>query len=584
MNRRQFFYTISVVIFLWLLLLPNWQCSKPEAPSGPAFILQNPQVLVPNIISNYVSSARFAADGQAVIFNGRLDGDSWDCIYTVPVRGGKYRKIIESTDDLFFPSFSDDGSKIIYTKGFARQIMLYDIASDESSELPVFGNTPVLLPDNETVLYSGVIDANLKLYHIPTHQTKNLTESYISANFSPIMLSDDSQLHWIEKFRNGLYKLNRAGLDSTAPTAFYSSRKPIFGITTSPGGKWVMVNYQDGSLMAVNAEDSSTATVEIQVDDNDRQQTPLISLLDWSIDGSRIIYASVLPEKYATVNPFFKHGYYKADLVIADLKWDKIGAGDIIRPLPQRQLTLFSKPLSDSIATPFHQKKTNNPPRIVSTPPTTVLQGDVYIYRAQAIDIDLFDELEYRQRSSPAGAEMLPRSGILYWVAGEPGNYRFSVLVSDNGGAVDEQTFTVNVLPQPDWQRSSFIPQPKPEIQSEYIAGLVFKDPNNDGFLSAGENASLLIDLRTRSVAMDSVKLQLLTTTSSGEIEMEQELIFERCVPDRWTRKIIALKGLDGLRNRPIVIRGILQNSKGISLLPASLVISARNTGELNKN
>lgn len=560
-----------------MFVSPFFQCSKPVAADGPKFILQNPQILVPNVVSNYVSSSRFDSDAQTVIFNGRLGGDSWDCIYTVPVQGGEYQKIIESTDDLLFPSFSDDRSKVIYTRGFARQIMLYDIASEETMELPIFGNMPILLPDNKTVLFSGVIDANLKLYHIPTRQSKNLTESWVSSNFSPILLSDDFQLRWVEKLRNGLYKLNRGNLESDKSSSFHTDRKAIYGMTTSPSGQWNLVNFLDGSLIGVHGNDSTIASVEIQADNDDQSHMPLISLPDWSINGSKLVYTSVPSEKFARINPFFKYGYYKADLVVASLKWEKINNGDIIRPLSPQTVSLFpedASPISREAIT----RKTNNPPVITSRPPATVLQGDVFIYRVNAVDIDLFDDLEYKQTDGPLDAEMLAKSGILYWVAGEPGDYQFAVAVSDNGGETDQQTFIVNVLPKPDWKRSNFIHKPKPEIENEYLAGLVFKDPNNDGFLSPGENASLLIDLRSRSIAMDSVKLQLLTTVFSGEIEMEHELVFEQCIPGQWTRKIIPIKGLEGLQNRPIVIRGILQNSTGISLLPASLIISAKNT------
>ncbi|MBU0710362.1 hypothetical protein KJ762_05415 [bacterium] len=583
MSKQRFYYLILTIFLILLFGSPFFQCSKPASYDGPKFILQNPQTLIPNIVSNYIISSRFDTDGQTVIFNGRLDGDSWDCIYTIPVQGGDYRKIIESTDDLLFPSFSDDRSKIIYARGFARQVMLYNIESGESTELPIFGNTPILLPDNATVLYSGVIDANLKLYHIPSRQSKNLTESYVSANFSPVLLSDDFQLRWIEKLRNGLYKLNRGDLESDKSNSFHTDRKAIYGITVSPSGQWNLVNFQDGSLIGVHGKDSTTATVEIQVDNDDLYQMPLISLPDWSVSGSRLVYTSVPSEKFATVNPFFKHGYYKADLVVASLKWEKINNGDIFRSLAPQTVSLFPETAPANITTTTTTQKTNNPPKIVSMPPATVLQGDVFIYRVSAVDIDLFDDLEYRQTGGPVNAEMLAKSGILYWVAEEPGDYQFSVAVSDNSGETDRQTFAVNVLPRPDWKRSEFVHRPKPEIQNEYLAGMVFKDPNNDGFLSPGENASLLIDLKSRSFAMDSVKLHLLTTVFSGEIEMEHELIFERCVPDQWTRKIIPIKGLEGLQNRPIVIRGILQNSSGITLLPASLVISAKNPG-IQKN
>ena len=263
--------------------------------------------------------------------------------------------------------------------------------------------------------------------------------------------------------------------------------------------------------------------------------------------------------------------------MIAGLKLEKIDDGDIFRALQPQQVDLFPFSETPQTAEKARPAELNNPPKIVSDPPDTIFQGDFYIYRVQSVEIDLFDALEYRLLYGPAEAEMLPNSGILYWVPSDTGNYEFNVTVSDEKGARDVQSFVVNVLANPDWNQRDFTYPEKPPVKGEYIAGLVFKDPNNDGLLSAGEEAQILIDLKSRSTEMDSVKLQLITTTRSGEIEMENEIIFEHCSTDKWSRKIIPVKGLAGLRNRPIVIRGILQSATGLDILPASLVISAHN-------
>jgi len=80
---------------------------------------------------------------------------------------------------------------------------------------------------------------------------------------------------------------------------------------------------------------------------------------------------------------------------------------------------------------------------------------------------------------------------------------------------------------------------------------------------------------------MDSVRLQLISTATDEEIELANELIFEHCTTDQWSRKIVPIKGLAGLRNRPIVIRGLIQTANGLDVLPASLLISAKNTSAL---
>jgi len=574
LNKRQVFNSfLSAFLFLFVLFLFS-QCSKPQTAPGPTFTIQNQRVLVPNIISNYVCSPRFDPNSQTVIFNARLDGDSWDGIYTIPTNGGDYRKILEANDDLYFPSFSQNGDKIIYCQGFSRQIMVYDIAENSSEKLPIFGNTPVLLADNETVLYSGVIDANLKLYHIPSRQSRNLTESYISANFASVVLSDNIQLHWIEKMRNGVYKLVGGDIGSNSSRALWQSPRPLRGLTTSPGGQWNLINFSDGSLLAINSKDTSIATVSVQNDDPKQKQTPLISLPDWSISGNKVVYTSVLPEKYSTTNPFFKNGHFQADLVIADIRWDKISNADIIRSLQPQPVILFSEkpPEKSQMST----EKRNNPPKILSTPPKTAIAGEMLVYRISAVDIDLFDDLVYRKLIGPPESEVLSKTGILYWIAGEPGDYRFTVEVSD-GITNDRQSFGVTVLPNPDWDTIPYVSDSKPGTGNEYLAGFRFVDSNDDGFLTPGESAGLLIDLKTRDTIRNNVSLQLLISTSAGEIEIDRNHVFPTCIPDRWSRKIIPIKGLDNLQNRPIIIRGLLQDSIGIRFLPASLIISAKN-------
>lgn len=575
MEKQRKFCSGPGIFGLLLLLGAVFQCSKPAVYDGPKFILSNPEILVPEIVSNYVVAPRFDPEGRSVIFNGRLDGDSWDCIYSIPVQGGEYRRLIEASDDLLYPSYSRDLSKIIYTKGFARQIMLYDIESGETTRLPVFGNSPRLLPDNETVLFSGVIDANLQLYHIPSHRTMDITESFVSANFAPVLLSDNVQIRWIEQLRNGLFKLCQTDLETRQPFSLFSGYKPIWSNSVSPSGQWSLLNFRDGTLLAVHGNDSTIAPVEFQPD-NPEQPVPLAALPDWSMSGSDIVFTSVKPDQHGEKNPFFKTGCFRADLVIAGVSWEKISNSDIVRALPDQSPVLFPEPPEMTQPSPALQS-VNNPPRIISEPPETVLAGDVYIYRIQAVDIDLFDELQYRQTSGPDNAEVLPNTGILYWIAGEPGDYQFSVVVRDDVGATDRQIFRVNVLPKPDWIRQQASKPSETAIENDYLAGMLFRDPNDDGFLSAGEEGGILIDLKTRTIPMDSVRLQLLASVGHGELEMQTEILFERCTPDQWQRKIVPIKGLQGLQNRRLVIRGILQDSDGIKLFPASLVIAAGN-------
>ena len=127
----------TLCLLLISLLLAG--CSKNEEQEIPVFIFQNLKTLVGAISSNYVIIPRFDSNAQEVIFNGKLSPDDfWDCIYSVPVQGGNYKKIYESTEDLLYPSFSSDKRNVIFSKGLSCQIHILNIETQEVKDLPVY--------------------------------------------------------------------------------------------------------------------------------------------------------------------------------------------------------------------------------------------------------------------------------------------------------------------------------------------------------------------------------------------------------------------------------------------------------------
>ncbi len=574
---------LAITLLLICLVIINFHCNRTKPDESPAFLIENARLLVKDIASNYVVVPRFGPDGREIIFNGRLEGESWDCIYTIPTAGGAYQKLVEDTDDLLFPCYSSDKNQIIYSKGLTRQIILLDLQTNRQTPLPIFGNTPLFLQDDNVILYSGVMDANLKLYHIPTGKSKSFTDSFISTNFSPTILPGNYQLRWIERRKDGRHSINFGELDGNSFKSVYRLSEPIAAITTSPSGKWLIACQTNGKLFGINPKDSLHATVSL-IDENGVEDTHrLFAQPCWSANGRQLVFTSVPYSQFELQNPFSKSGYYVADLSVGQLSWQKIDDSDILRAPAPRQVNLFPAESSAQSALPESQPiVANNPPRIISDPQKTVLAGDVYLYRIQSVDIDLFDHLRYTLLDGPLDAELLRESGILYWVALDTGKFDFEVEVSDEAGARDRQSFVVEVIPSPNWSDLRVVknPQPPPN-KGEFIAGMKFIDVNDDGFLSNGEEGQLLIDLKCRSTAMDSVRLQLITTATDEEIELTNELVFEHCTSDQWSRKIVPIKGLAGLRNRPIVIRGLIQTANGLDVLPASLLISAKNTSAL---
>lgn len=567
------------VLFITVAVLLNMIACSPDAESNrPVIRFRNPQALVESVMSAVVIMPRFSQDGQNIIFSGRLDGDLWDCIYTVPVAGGKYRKLHESTENLLFPAYSYDGTKIVFSRGLTRQVVLKDLQTDQVTPLPVFGNCPLLLPDGETVLYSGVIDGNLKLFHVATSREKNLTESFVSVNYSPELLLDQRTLCWVENIRNRWLRLNRVLLDSLRRVQYVQLTNPIISMTASPSGNWTILGRAGGALSGFNPRDSSYADVRLE-GASQSESDPVIALNPhWSPIGRQVVYCRPGLPSGSGRSPFRKEGHFIADIAIAQLGWSGIRDEEILRTPSAEPVTIFP-PQSEAEPIPARQpeRDTNNPPRIYSRPVGTVYADELYIYRIQAVEIDLFDDLIYRLATGPSNSELLPKSGILLWIPPDTGTYDFGVSASDQNGGSDQQFFKVKVLPKPDWRPLKAKSAPPALLRDNFIGGMKFIDPDDDGYLTVGEEAQIQIDLRCRSFAVDSVRLQLISGTLAGEIEWNPELVFERCEQERWSRQRVTIRALQNIRNRPLIIRGILESKQGIQLLPAVLTIAVRN-------
>ena len=453
--------------------------------------------------------------------------------------------------------------------------------TQEINNLPIYGNYPSLLPDGKTVLYSGVIDANIYLYDINTGQEKPITQSYFSTNICPIMMPDKISTAWIEYKNRQTFNLNSSRLDSAKIVTFKEACDPFLSITTSPSGKWILANKYNGELIGLNVEDSTFADVKINptVEESDTQYLALYA--NWSLMGDKIVYVGNQTNSPKSTNPFFKRKSFTGNITIADLKWKKISDSEIFQITSTQKIDFFPPKMKTFIKPPVPSTptKTNNPPRIISSPPQTVYDGDLYLYRLRAIEIDLFDKLTYKLISGPENAEILEKSGILLWSPPDVGQYSFTVSVKDNGGETDTQIFNVNVIKKPDWTNLSLSSNQTSRAKSDFGARLTFKDPNNDGFLSAGEQGYILIDIKNLyEETLDSVKLYILNSTKVEEIELNDYAIFPKCESKKWSSVRVPIKGLSKLRNRPIVIRGILEGSFGIQMLPATLMIDGKNS------
>ncbi|MGE0785138.1 MAG: RHS repeat-associated core domain-containing protein [Sandaracinaceae bacterium] len=88
----------------------------------------------------------------------------------------------------------------------------------------------------------------------------------------------------------------------------------------------------------------------------------------------------------------------------------------------------------------------NSAPAFITTPPTTVAEGDTYLYGALAEDPD-FEILTYAKIEGPEGLEVARDTGAVYWAVGQraAGHYDLVIEASDPHGARVQQRASIEV-------------------------------------------------------------------------------------------------------------------------------------------
>lgn len=90
-------------------------------------------------------------------------------------------------------------------------------------------------------------------------------------------------------------------------------------------------------------------------------------------------------------------------------------------------------------------RNVNQPPTIISTAPTSAVQGETYFYLCQAADPD-GDSLKFALLEGPANMTIDPRLGLVVWMPGmwELGGWQVAISVSDGTTSV-KQYYMINV-------------------------------------------------------------------------------------------------------------------------------------------
>jgi hypothetical protein len=551
----------------------------PKATKSPSFTIHKPQILVKNVRSDYIITPHFDHNSSEIVFNGRLPGDAYDAIYSISVSGGTPRKLFGTNESAASPAFSNNRERLVFTLGETSQICVLDLVSGSLQRLPVFGTSPSFLPNNQAILFTALMDANLCIYDIVNKQLRPLTLSKVTGNISPLLHPDQTRIIFLENLSQPFQRLASITIDSIKYSILRQIPKSLASITLSPSGEWAIGNRLNGDPRAYALFNPTLQEVPIQIEPIQPHTKLLAHSLTWSPKGDQVAFVGNSANYFSTSNPFIRSGKYFGNIVIAQLKWNNIESASILQ-IPAVKGVIWFPPVSTASQPPVSQFRPqifNNTPQIISEPTKVAYQGEIYVYQPEAVEIDLQDDLQYTLLYGPPEAEIMSHTGTIIWTPGDTGSYNFSLRVQDSRFAEDVQEFSVRVLPNPKWNQAHFRPKTSKTPTTDYSASLRFLDANGDGFLSVGETAAIQIDLKPLNSSVgDSVLLVMSLSATIDEVEIQREVTFTKCQPGRWNRQIVPITGLPALRNRPIIIQGILHSVKGLHELPARLVINGQ--------
>gem|GEM_PF-2012056 len=184
-------------------------------------------------------------------------------------------------------------------------------------------------------------------------------------------------------------------------------------------------------------------------------------------DNNQLVYGLVAGPANMTVGKF-------SGLVTWTPAWDQVGLNRVVLSASDGQYTVYQ----DFCVTVIN---TNDPPVIVSVPPTTALQGVPYGFRVQAFDPD-GDVVRFFLNGSPPGMVLDEVSGVLDWTpsADQVGEVQVKLEATDRHGGQSNLSYTIIVVNVNDPPVITSAPPPTARQGSLYTYQVRVSDPDGD--------------------------------------------------------------------------------------------------------
>lgn len=128
-----------------------------------------------------------------------------------------------------------------------------------------------------------------------------------------------------------------------------------------------------------------------------------------------------------------------------EFSWETTSATDGVHGISATATDTNQQTASDAVS--VEVDNINSPPSITSSPATSVTAGSPYAYQVAATDPDPGEVLTYSLGPAPEGMSIDRALGLVSWTpsAAQAGNNPTEVIVTDDGGSADSQSFTISV-------------------------------------------------------------------------------------------------------------------------------------------
>jgi Tol biopolymer transport system component/DNA-binding winged helix-turn-helix (wHTH) protein len=276
-------YTSSIpASSLWTLAVPR---AAGEAPA-------EPRPLYKDVVFR-TSSPIFSPDGKRIAFFVRVFGGRGD-IWVMNADGSGSTPLTSSNSLSMMPSWSPDGSAVLYTRQMEKGAQLWQASVSDRSEKPLMDCQAVmgwsrLSPDGTELVYhtmnrQGV--ANVWTLPLATGKPRQLTHDTESAGFPG--WSPDGRWIVYETFRGGntyLYLMDRNG---GGQTQLNSDRGHSWAFSWSPdSSKILFAGFRQG---AWNLWSFDRGTGRQEKLTNYASLATYVRYPSWSPDGKQIVF------------------------------------------------------------------------------------------------------------------------------------------------------------------------------------------------------------------------------------------------------------------------------------------------------